>query len=787
MTQPSELDRARHDCAEGEALLAAGHPGEAARAFRSVLTGVGAFASAASLGGSDSDGTTGGGASDGSESRATGASDGAADSSGRAVDASRTADSPERIVARACVGLGRALLTAGKPVRAAAEFRQATRLDPAGLDPLYWLGCAAAHQGAYATAEQRFSRVLELSAGHGPSLVQRGYVRVRLGRTADALADLRSAERTGALDAEARWVLAALSGATARDVARLLGAAARAAMTQAQDARAEGPSHAATPHPQGAEAEGLSRSKTAQAQNSGPEGRPWAATPQAQNTTPADRHHAATTQLQDAGPGGRSRSWSGWSRAVALLDRARQLDPDEREFVPLHAVALCLSGRRDEGLAVLTAASHSVPADRHLAHALAVMAWHALPPTDATGREAARAWARCVSLWAGLLHDTAFWERLRADAVERYGTPVDDGALATLRTDLQARLEALVPEGNGEGSSVGRPSPEVVLSRESEAARLLAEAGGLSVAVGAAPLVCGPLRIVELGREGELGAFVAEAGEAASALRRAFSHLGFAQALLRLDRPQEALTALSGLRCPSCRARGTAGDEVPRRDRPPAAGAPGHHPADGAQETVRPPDRPNETAAHAPPQSQPPAPAPAPAPAPDDGTAPRSEATPAPGSGHQPAPDQGDTARSLPTGSTSLDTTRPATAATTTGPPYATPVAPASMRGIRRTPGRTASGGCCCGTGGCSPWRRGWRWGGRRCRRRRPTSVRRPPVGGGRSRTGGRWSGWRRSRTRSRARRSPRPRPCTGLVTSTPRARHWKLPTGSSARDSTSG
>jgi cellulose synthase operon protein C len=415
----------------------------------------------------------------------------------------------DRLAARAHVGLGRLLLEAGEAGRAEREFRRAARLRPVDRDPLYWLGCAAAHQGAHETAELRLTEVVERWRGDGPGLVQRAYVRVRLGRHADALADLRSAERLGALDAEARWVLAALSGATARDVALLLGAAARTAM-----GRAPGRSPAAD-----------------------------------------------------------------WSRAAALLDRARQLDPGERDFALPHAVALCLSGRREDGLTVLTAASRSAPTDRRLAHNLALMAWHALPPGDGetgtaeAGVALARGWKRCVAMWGGLLHDSVFWERRRAEAAGRYGTAVEDKDLVTLRGDLQDRLEALMPEGD----TGGGPSAEALLHREIEAARLLAETGGLPLATDDGPLVCGPLRIVELGREPELGAFVGAAGEAAPALRQAFSHLGLAQALLGLDRPGEALAILSGLRCPSCRSRAATGRTRDPATAPAAAPAP-HHP-----------------------------------------------------------------------------------------------------------------------------------------------------------------------------------------------------------------
>ncbi|MCX5249731.1 hypothetical protein OG895_31690 [Streptomyces sp. NBC_00201] len=596
--QPGELNRLRQECDRGEAFLSTGDLTGAERAFRAVLERVGPLEDGSPEPGHEGDTATTErtlpGAvpadhrtleDDSPEPRGEGdtattertlpgavpADHGAPEGSG--LDGEVGA-SPGRLAARAHVGLGRLLLDAGETGWAEKEFRRAARLRPVDRDPLYWLGCSAAHrgahqQGAYELAESRFTEVVERWEGDGPALVQRAYVRVRLGRPADALADLRSAERVGALDAEARWVLAALSGATAHDVARLLGVAARSAMERAR----------------------------------------------------------AT------GPQGRSRAAADWSRAVALLDRARQLDPGEREFALPHAVALCLSGRREDGLAILATASRSAPTDRHLAHTLAVMAWQALAPggdaggadnaggtvasvggpsengTGSAGRasssgsqpeagspavqipgasgagggngaDVAHAWARCVAAWAGLLHDAVFWERRRSDAAQRYGVSVDDKTLTALRADLQARLEALMP-----GPDAGdRTSPEALLNREIEAARLLAETGGLPLATRSAALVCGPLRIVELGREPELGAFVGAAGEAAPALRQAFSHLGFAQALLRLDRPGEALDALSGLRCPSCRVRGRSGADSRQRSAgqpnrvPAATGGPTTHP-----------------------------------------------------------------------------------------------------------------------------------------------------------------------------------------------------------------
>ncbi|WP_428935629.1 hypothetical protein [Streptomyces sp. ACT015] len=359
---------------------------------------------------------------------------------------------------------------------------------------------------------------------------------------------------------------------------------------------------------------------------------------------------------------------------MSLLDRARQLDPDETDFVVPHAVALCLGGRRDDGLDLLAWASRRAPADRRLGHALAVMAWHALGPADRTSL----AWRRCVALWAGLLHDPGFWEAYRAGAAARYGTPVTDDELGALRADLLTRLEARMPDAD----PVVRPSPEIVLERESEAARLLAEAGGLSWTGAAGTVVCGPLRIVELGREAELGAFVAAAGEAAAELRQAFSHLGFAHALLRLDRPAEALAALSGLRCPSCRARGVPSDHARRpgdqheRDGAGAAGARGDAVGGGAPRppVLRPADLPEHATT--------PARAPGPPPPADPDTpatppAPPAPVTPAGPPATPPAPPAPVTPSSPPTSPGPLAASSPLTSPGPSAPPAsAAPVGP---------------------------------------------------------------------------------------------------------------
>ncbi|MGV9877811.1 hypothetical protein [Streptomyces sp. NPDC003006] len=192
------------------------------------------------------------------------------------------------------------------------------------------------------------------------------------------------------------------------------------------------------------------------------------------------------------------------------------------------------------------------------------------------------AWEPCVAAWAALLYDAGFWERARAAAARRYGIAVEAALVPVLRAGLREALERRMP-GDDAGTRV---APGPLLQREADAAKLLAAVGGFpSAQGGGVPLFCGPLRIAELGRSAEFGAFAAvrearalqadalSPAEATSAtagaalptpgtsstyasLTYAFSELGFAQLLLGQGKPADALAALSELRCPDCRARG---------------------------------------------------------------------------------------------------------------------------------------------------------------------------------------------------------------------------------------
>lgn len=462
----AELGRAEQACDDGEKALAAGD-GEAAEAsFRAALA------------------VTEGGIGE-----------------APAPDGDLSPEAGERrVAARARTGVGRVRLAAGEFDGAVAEFERARRLRPTAAGPLHWLGCAAAHRGDLAAAERHLTAALACAVPHGRSLVQRAYVRARAGEAAAAVADLREASRGAPLDDEARWLLAALTGRPAREVALRLRRAALDAL--------------------------MNRDRT------------------------------------DAGD-------ATWRRACALLDASRSLDGDPGGFAPLHAVVLVRGGRRAAAVELLDAAVRRDPADHRVSHSLALALLHS--PEDTGGRK----WERCVAAWAAVLHDAGFWERLRATAGRRYGVPVETSLVPVVRAGLRELIERRMPE-DGSGARI---APGSLLRREADAAQLLAAVGGFpSADGGGVPLICGPLRVAELGRTAEFGAFAAahearaltaeaaappgatDAGPAPSAayasLTYAFSELGFAQLLLGQGKPADALAALTELRCPGCRARG---------------------------------------------------------------------------------------------------------------------------------------------------------------------------------------------------------------------------------------
>ncbi|MGA4845987.1 hypothetical protein ACOBQB_06890 [Streptomyces sp. G5(2025)] len=424
-------------------------------------------------------------------------------------------------MAWARTGVGRVRLADGEVDAAVAEFGRARRLRPGAAGPLHWLGCAAAHRGDLAAARSHLTAALACAVPHRRSLVQRAYVHARAGDREAALGDLRAASRVAPLDDEARWVLAALSGRPAREVALRL---RKAAVTGLM---------------------GVERGR-----HGGGAGGPRAC------GGPEVREHAA------------------WARAGALIDAARRLDREPGPFAPLAAVVLVRGGRREAALELLTEAARHDPADHRVTHALA------LALLNSPDRDSGSGWERCVAAWAALLHDAGFWERVLAGAARRYGVAVEASLVPVLRAGLREALERRMPDDDA-GTRV---APGPLLRREADAAKLLAALGGFpSAQGGGVPLFCGPLRIAELGRAAEFGAFAAAhearvlqaaagpgrlsgAADPASgpsstyssltysSLTYAFSELGLAQLLLGLDKPGDALAALSELRCPACRA-----------------------------------------------------------------------------------------------------------------------------------------------------------------------------------------------------------------------------------------
>ncbi|NEB46959.1 hypothetical protein, partial [Streptomyces sp. SID339] len=263
---------------------------------------------------------------------------------------------------------------------------------------------------------------------------------------------------------------------------------------------------------------------------------------------------------------------NGWRRAADLIDAARGIDPGPWTSPSLYAVALVRGGRRKAAVALLDDAVRGDPADHRVTHSLAVALLNSCTHTEGSR------WERCVAAWAALLHDAAFWAHVLASASRRYGVTVEPSLVPVLRAGLREVLERHLPDDAGTRVALGP-----LLQREADAAKLLAAVGGFPTSGGGGPpLFCGPLRIAELGRSAEFGAFAAAwersfadaraaqasaytgstdpaAPAAHTSLTYAFSELGFAQLLLGHDKAADALAALSELRCPGCRARGGPG------------------------------------------------------------------------------------------------------------------------------------------------------------------------------------------------------------------------------------
>lgn len=232
-----------------------------------------------------------------------------------------------------------------------------------------------------------------------------------------------------------------------------------------------------------------------------------------------------------------------WPAAAAALPD--QVDGLADDLPLVKAVACGLVGLRAEATAHLARAAVRAPADHRVSHAQAVLHLHSLSAVE--GRPSNHAdWRSCIGAWVSVLHDEAFWTRWRERAQRRYGCRVPEDAIRAARVALDEFIEQRLPSDD----------LALLLRRERAAAALLVRHGGLPDPDPAGPpLVCGPLRIADLGMHRRLSEFLRglpTTDDDTVQLFRQFSEIGLAMAQLDAGRPRAAATAALDLRCPSC-------------------------------------------------------------------------------------------------------------------------------------------------------------------------------------------------------------------------------------------
>jgi tetratricopeptide (TPR) repeat protein len=290
-----------------------------------------------------------------------------------------------------------------------------------------------------------------------------------------------------------------------------------------------------------------------------------------------------------------------WSESAAALAAGRSQGPDLPRFPVLEAAVCLLAGRRRDAIAGLVLAQRRDPHDPGIARLLLLACYHALRqpgdhrlppgPDGPASEESASLLELAVASWVALLHQDRFWTAWLVDRLRRYGEDRPELSAMALRQEVTATIAARI-EAVAAGSDHGGELA-ALYQRELAAAEALAGTGGFPFAGRQdEPLVCGPLRLQALGCEQAFGAFLAslpvggraaairvrdrpgrapDAGiapasrqrclepEALERLRRSFSRLGLAEALLDLDRPAEAWAALGRLACLECRTAAGAG------------------------------------------------------------------------------------------------------------------------------------------------------------------------------------------------------------------------------------
>ena len=422
---------------------------------------------------------------------------------GHLSDLDSTDQATNDLAAAAHLGLGRVALAVDDIRTADLRFDQAQRLRPTSPEGFYWAGCAAAHAANYPRAEWLLSAALALDSRHGNAHLQRAYVRLRQRRTEQALPDL----------------LAAADCQVANDNVRLLIAALQVRHGEAEQAAAIAADirHSAEISHSTAAAAILDMARYRQASAG------W------------------ERMLQRCAEGIAAARRGDWAEAAAVLPDHTDGPADDLSLVK--AVACGLSGRRAAAAAHLARAVAQAPADHRLSHAQAVLHLHTLSAAEGEPPDQA-GWHSCIGAWVSVLHDKAFWIRWRQQAQRRYGCPVSEDAIEAAQTALGEFIEQRLPSDD----------LALLLRRERAAAALLARVGGLPDPVGP-PLVCGPLRIVELGLHRRLSEFargLAPTDGDTVELFRQFSEIGLAVARLAAGRPWAAATSVLDLRCESC-------------------------------------------------------------------------------------------------------------------------------------------------------------------------------------------------------------------------------------------
>ncbi|MEV7871017.1 tetratricopeptide repeat protein [Streptomyces sp. NPDC088124] len=277
-----------------------------------------------------------------------------------------------------------------------------------------------------------------------------------------------------------------------------------------------------------------------------------------------------------------------WERAASWLAHADEAAPDDRTPTLIEALVHGLGGDRVTAVDRLERATAHDPADHRTGHVRALMLLHTIS-ADVRPRGGRADWGTCVGTWMSVLHDDAFWARWRERAERRYGEPVAPGMLETLRADVQELIERrIVADRSGTAATTA-----LLLRREERAARALRDHGGLplpgatetnsgenaagdsggnaagdsggnaagdsggNAAGTGARLVCGPLRLAELGLERHFGAFTEALTTADTDIEDLYFHftqLGLARVQLTAGRLDEALELALDTRCARCRA-----------------------------------------------------------------------------------------------------------------------------------------------------------------------------------------------------------------------------------------